>query len=118
MNAFREDLCSGLKKVPELTNEIDLGIQQFTRILVRLMTTAMLFMALSMLYRGHKRQSMRKLADDTLAELEQELARERSSKEDLIRDNNNMGKRVGELEKILRKQGLITDDEVSGNEEE
>lgn len=111
MNAFREDLCSGLKKVPELTNEIDLGIQQFTRILVRLMTTAMLFMALSLLYRGHKRRSMRKLADDTLAELEQELAREKTSKGDLLEANKRVEDRVKKLEAILRQQGMITEED-------
>lgn len=118
MNAFREDMCSGLKKVPELTEEIDLGIQKLTRLMVRWMTTAMLLMALSMLYRGHKRRSTRKLADDALADLEQELARERSSKEDLIKDYNDMEERVGKLERILRQQGMITGSEVSSDEDD
>lgn len=111
MNTFREDLCKGLKKVPEFTNEIDLGIQQFTRILVRLMTTAMLFMALSMIYRGHKRRSMKNLADDTLAELERELSREKISKNDLLEANKRVEDRVKKLEGILRQQGMITEEE-------
>lgn len=118
MNAFREELCSGLKKVPELTEEIDQGVQKLTRLIVRWMTTAMLLMALSMLYRGHKRRSLRKLADDALADLEQELANERSSKEDLMRNYKNMEERVEKLERIFRQQGMITDSEVPSEEDD
>lgn len=75
------------------------------------MTTAMLFMALSLFYRGHKRRSMRKLADDTLAELEQELAREKTSKGDLIEANKRVEDRVKKLEAILRQQGMVAEED-------
>ncbi len=110
MNTFREDLCRGLKKIPELTNEIDVGIQNFTRLMVRWMTTAMLLLALSMVYRGHKSRSLKRMAEREFDELEQELAQERKSKEDLVEDYNRVEERVRMLEKILRENGMIKDD--------
>ncbi len=116
MNSFREDLCSGLKKVPGLTHEIDLDIQKFTRRMVQAMTTAMLLLALSMTYRGHKRRSLNKLAEDTLAELEQELAREKISKKEMAEANGRMEERVRKLEEALRANGTIPEDtDARGN---
>lgn len=107
MNIFREDLCGGLKKVPELTDEIDQGIQSFTRFMVRWMTTSMLLLALSMLYRGHKSRSLKKIADREFDELERELARERISREELIEGHNRVEQRVRMLEDLLRKNGIM-----------
>ncbi len=110
MNAFREDLCSGLKKIPELTNEIDQGIQKFTKVMVRWMTTAMMFLALSMIYRGRKRAALKKMGDDALIELEQELAQQINDKQALAEANTRVEQRVKKLEQLLRDRGMMTDD--------
>lgn len=111
MNEMREGLCQGLKKVPELTNDIDQSIQKFTKLMVRWMTTAILLLALSMIYRGHKRRYLKKLSDDAFSELEQELALTRTSNAKLTAANADVTARVERLEALLRKQGMLPPDD-------
>lgn len=114
MNNMREDLCRGLKKVPELTNDIDQNIQLFTNLMVRFMTTAVLLLAFSMIHRGRKQRYLKQLSDNALDGLEQELARTKTSNADLTAANAAVAARVKKLEDILRQQGMLPPDETDG----